>query len=189
MKGKADSSHPLKMAAFPRPKIMNYLNITHCDQHNGDGNRTVLWVSGCSHHCKGCRSSFSWDPGAGIPFDEKAKEELFKDLTEEWCAGVTFSGGDPMFFDNRDTVIGLAKEIHEKFPNKTQWLYTGYQWHEILNDPTMTNIVKYVDVICDGEYIDSLKNPECHWVGSSNQNVINVKKRLKQVSEISNSIL
>ena len=89
-----------------------------------------------------------------------------------------------MFFDNRETIIDLAKEIRERFPEKTQWLYTGYQWGEILNDPTMSDILKYVDVVCDGEYIEELRDIEKHWVGSSNQNVIDVKKRIQQIANI-----
>lgn len=163
---------------------MNYLNITHCDQVNGEGNRVVLWVSGCSHHCKNCQNSYSWNPNEGIVFDQKAKDEIFSDLATDWCSGITYSGGDPMFCANRETIINLAKEIREKFPDKTQWLYTGYQWDEIINDPTMTDILKYVDVVCDGKYVEELRDIEKHWVGSSNQNVIDVKKRLTVVSEL-----
>lgn len=163
---------------------MNYLNITHCDQVNGEGNRVVLWVSGCSHHCKNCQNAYSWNSSEGIEFDRNAKDEIYKDLSTDWCAGITYSGGDPMFFDNRETIIELAKEIRERFPEKTQWLYTGYQWGEILNDPTMSDILKYVDVVCDGEYIEELRDIEKHWVGSSNQNVIDVKKRIQQIANI-----
>lgn len=166
---------------------MNYLNITHCDQLNGVGNRVVLWVAGCGHACKGCQNAYSWDCSAGVEFDEKAKAELFADLGEDWCDGITYSGGDPMFFDNRDTVMALAAEIREKFPDKTQWLYTGYTWDEIINDPTMCDIVKYVDVVCDGPYVESLRDIDRHWVGSSNQNVIDVKRRLEIVSCIANA--
>lgn len=163
---------------------MNYLSITHCDQLNGMGNRTVLWVAGCSHHCKNCQNQFSWDPCAGVEFDEKAKEELFADLTEDWCSGVTFSGGDPLYEGNRSTIIELAKEIKMKFPSKSIWLYTGSKWSEIIADPTMSLILKYVDVICDGEYVEELRDIDKHWVGSSNQEVIDVKRRLDQVSRL-----
>lgn len=165
---------------------MNYLNIEHCSQVNGSGNRVVLWVAGCSHHCRNCQNQFSWDPCAGVEFDEKAKEELFADLTEEWCSGVTFSGGDPMYEGNRSTVIELAKEIKLKFPNKNIWLYSGYTYNEIINDESMRDILKYIDVLCDGEYVEELRDIDRHWVGSSNQEVIDVKKRLSQVVSILN---
>lgn len=154
---------------------MKYLSITHVDQLNGDGNRVVLWVSGCSHHCKNCQNKFSWDPEAGKPFDDKAREEIFKDLSEDWCAGLTFSGGDPLFETNRRDVISFAKLVKEKFPFKSIWLYTGYTYDEVLGDKTMSPILEYIDVLCDGEYIDDLKDLDKHWVGSSNQNVIAIK--------------
>ena len=163
---------------------MNYMEISHCNQVNGDGNRVVLWVAGCSHHCKGCQNAYSWDPCIGVKFDDAAKEEIFKDLETDWCAGLTFSGGDPLFEENRAEVIALAKEAKEKFPSKSIWLYTGYQWGEIVDDPTMAEIIKHVDVICDGEYIEELRDIDKHWVGSSNQNVIDVEERLKKVSQL-----
>lgn len=154
---------------------MKYLSITHVDQLNGDGNRVVLWVSGCSHHCKNCQNKFSWDPEAGKPFDDKAREEIFKDLSEDWCAGLTFSGGDPLFETNRRDVISFAKLVKEKFPSKSIWLYTGYTYDEVLGDKTMSPILEYINVLCDGEYVDDLKDLDKHWVGSSNQNVIAIK--------------
>jgi anaerobic ribonucleoside-triphosphate reductase activating protein len=163
---------------------MNILQITHCDQLNGDGNRVVLWVSGCSHCCKGCQNAYSQDPTLGVKFDDKAKEEIFKDLETDWCAGITFSGGDPLFINNRKEIISLAKEIKEKFPTKTIWLYTGYKWEEIIADESMSEILKYIDILCDGEYIEELRAVELHWVGSKNQNVIDVKKRIEQVSKL-----
>lgn len=163
---------------------MNYMQITHCDQVNGSGLRTVLWLSGCSHKCPGCQNPFSQDCHTGILFDESAKEEFFRDLKEDWCSGVTFSGGDPLYDNNRSEVIELSKEIKEKFPTKTIWLYTGYTWNEIVDSRSMINILKYVDVIIDGPYIESLKNSDLHWRGSSNQNIICVKRRIEQVSSI-----
>jgi anaerobic ribonucleoside-triphosphate reductase activating protein len=163
---------------------MNILQITHCDQLNGEGNRVVLWVAGCSHHCKGCQNAYSQDPSLGVKFDDKAKEEIFKDLNTDWCAGITFSGGDPLFINNRKEIISLSKEIKEKFPTKTIWLYTGYTWSEILADESMSEVLKFVDVLCDGEYIEELRDVDLYWVGSKNQNVINVKKRIEQVSNL-----
>ena len=163
---------------------MNFLQITHCDQLNGEGNRVVLWVAGCSHCCKGCQNAYSQDPNIGVKFDDKAKEEIFKDLATDWCAGITFSGGDPLFINNRKEIIALSKEIKEKFPTKTIWLYTGYTWSEILADESMSEVLKFVDVLCDGEYIEELRDVDLYWVGSKNQNVIDVKKRIEQVSNL-----
>ena len=163
---------------------MNYLDIQHCNMVNGTGLRTVIWLAGCERHCPGCFSPHTQDPNAGIKFDIKAKEELFKDSNEEWCSGITFLGGDPLFHGNRKEVIQLAKEHKEKFPDKTIWLYTGYTWYDIINEPTMSDILKYVDVICDGPFVESLKEPDLHWVGSSNQRIIDVKERIEKVSKL-----
>lgn len=163
---------------------MNYMEISHCNMVNGDGLRTILWVSGCSHNCLNCQNPYSHNCNIGLKFDDKAKEELFKDLKEDWCSGVTFSGGDPLYEKNRSEVIELAKEIKEKFPDKNIWLYTGYTWNEIVDSVSMINILKYVDVIVDGPFIEALKDPDLHWRGSSNQNIICVKRRIDQLSSI-----
>lgn len=168
---------------------MNILQVTHCDQVNGSGNRVVLWVSGCSHCCKGCQNAYSQDETMGVKFDDNIKEEIFSDLKEDWCAGITFSGGDPLYCSNRKEIIQLAQEIKEKFPTKNIWCYTGYTWSEIIADNSMSEILKYIDVLCDGEYIEELRDIDLKWVGSKNQNIIDVKKRLKTVSEIANTIL
>ena len=166
---------------------MNFLDIKHCNMVNGSGLRTVMWVAGCDHQCKGCFQEHSWDSNAGVVFDKNAKDELFEDLSTDWCAGVTFTGGDPLFCSNRDEVIALAAEIKEKFPSKTIWLYTGYCWNDIITDEKMSEVVKYVDVICDGPFVESLKDVDLHWVGSSNQHVIDVKERLKTIASLAKS--
>lgn len=163
---------------------MNYLDIKHCNMVNGTGLRTVIWLAGCDHNCPGCFAQHTHDPKAGIKFDAAAKEELFRDLKEDWCEGVTLLGGDPLFCGNRAEVIALAKELKEKFPLKKTWLYTGYCWNEIVADDSMSEIIKYVDVICDGPFVESLKDVNLHWVGSSNQHVIDVKERLQKIVDI-----
>ena len=87
---------------------MNYHNITHNDMLNGDGLRTVLWVSGCSHKCPGCQNPQTWDINSGIPFDEKAKEEIFVSLKNDWIDGLTLSGGDPLHPNNYETILSLC---------------------------------------------------------------------------------
>jgi len=154
---------------------MNYLDIKHCNMVNGVGLRTVIWVSGCNRNCPGCFAPYTHDPKAGIMFDDKAKCELFRDSKEDWCHGITIVGGDPLYHANRAVVIELCREHKALFPSKTIWLYTGFCWHEIIEDPTMREVLKYVDVICDGPFVESLKDVSLHWVGSSNQHVIDVK--------------
>lgn len=134
---------------------MNYLKIDKEDVCNGDGLRVVLWLSGCSHRCKGCQNPQTWDANSGIPFDESAKEELFRELDKDYISGLTLSGGDPLFEDNLDDVLDLVTEINKRYntpqyiddkdennhnilntnadeirlskPKKSIWLYTGYE--------------------------------------------------------------
>ncbi|NCC45274.1 MAG: anaerobic ribonucleoside-triphosphate reductase activating protein, partial [Clostridia bacterium] len=105
---------------------MRYHNITKDDMLNGDGLRVVLWVAGCSHHCKGCQNPSTWDPNGGIPFEAKDEAEIFSQLDHSYIEGITFSGGDPLYEENREEITRLAKEIKKRYPEKTIWLYTGY---------------------------------------------------------------
>ncbi len=153
---------------------MRYHNITKDDMNNGDGLRVVLWVAGCSHCCKECQNPMTWDPNGGLPFDEAAKKEIFDQLDKSYISGITFSGGDPLHSANRDGVLALAKEIREKYPDKTIWLYTGYSWKDIYEE----EIVNYLDVVVDGEFKIEEKDNTLMWKGSKNQKVIDVKKTL-----------
>lgn len=154
---------------------MRYHNITKDDMLNGDGLRVVLWVAGCDHCCKDCQNPITWDPNGGLEFDEEAKTELFEALHHDYISGITFSGGDPLFYGNRETVTGLAKEIKEQFPDKTIWLYTGFTYETIETLP----IMEYVDVLVDGEFIVEQKDTSLYWRGSSNQRVIDVRNTRK----------
>lgn len=151
---------------------MNYHNITKDDMLNGTGLRVVLWVSGCSHQCFGCQNPTTWEEQGGIPFDNSAKQELFSELEHTYINGITLSGGDPLYRENRKEIYDLILEIHTTYPNKTLWLYTGYTWDEIKDLPC----IDYLDVIVDGKFEQSLHDNSLHWRGSSNQRVIDVKK-------------
>ena len=112
--------------------------------------------------------------------DEAAKEELFEALAPSWISGVTFSGGDPLHWQNRKETGNLIEEIHKKFPEKTIWLYTGFLWEDIKDLP----FLKYVDVLVDGPFVEAEKDVTLHWKGSANQRVIDVKKSLAQGSVV-----
>ena len=151
---------------------MRYHNITTDDMNNGDGLRTVLWLSGCEHCCEDCQNPITWDPNVGLLFDEEAKRELFSYLSKDYISGLTLSGGDPMFMGNRMEVTELARQVKEAFPNKTIWMYTGY-YYEMIKD---CEILNYIDILADGPFEKEKKDNNLHWVGSSNQRVIDVKK-------------
>lgn len=155
---------------------MNYHNITVDDMLNGDGLRTVLWVAGCDHRCPGCQNPQTWAENGGIPFDEAAHDELFEALSRDYMTGITFSGGDPLFCANRETVGALIAEIREKLPEKTIWLYTGSLFEDVKSLP----FIPMIDVIVDGPYIQALRDTQLHWKGSKNQRVIDVKRTLAE---------
>lgn len=157
---------------------MNYHNITTDDMLNGSGLRVVLWVSGCEHQCYKCQNPQTWDKDSGIKFDTNAWEEILSLLDKPYIEGITYSGGDPLFPNNRSMITSIASEIKELFPNKTQWLYTGYKFEEIKD----LEIMRYIDVLVDGEYIDSKRDILLPFRGSSNQRIIDVPKTLSSES-------
>ena len=151
---------------------MHYHNITKDDMLNGDGLRVVLWLAGCAHACPGCPNPETWEADSGIPFDQAAKDELFAELEKDYISGVTFSGGDPLFPGNRETVGALCREIRQRFPDKTIWIYTGYRWEQI----SELAILDTVDVLVDGRFEQALADTALHWRGSANQRLIDVQR-------------
>lgn len=160
---------------------MNYASILKCDIANGPGFRTSLFVCGCLRKCPGCFNQEAQDPNYGKIFDEKAKEKLFKEMSMEYCRGLSLLGGDPMskLGDIRKTVIDVCRESKERFPEKDIWMWTGYTFEELLEDDTSKEVFRYVDVVVDGPFIESLKDVNLVWKGSSNQRVIDVKKTIE----------
>lgn len=154
---------------------MQYHNITKDDMLNGEGLRVVLWVAGCSHACPGCQNPVTWDPKGGLEFDENAKQEIFDQLKHSYINGITYSGGDPLYVDNREAIAKLAEEIRAKYPEKTQWLYTGYQWKDIKEE----KVIPFLDVVVDGRYIEAERDTLLNWCGSRNQKIIDVHKSLE----------
>ena len=154
---------------------MRYHNITKEDMLNGDGLRVVLWTAGCAHHCRNCQNPITWDPEGGLPFDEAARQEIWEELEKEYISGLTFSGGDPLYPDNREELTALIQEVRERYPRKTIWLYTGYLWEEICH----LELIPYVDVVVDGRFVEELKDNNLPWKGSSNQRVIDVQMTLQ----------
>lgn len=155
---------------------MRYHNITKDDMKNGDGLRVVLWVSGCSHCCKDCHNPVTWDANSGVLFTQETKDEVYEQLAKEYISGITFSGGDPMFYPNRKEITAFAREIKNDFPEKTIWLYTGFLWEEICDE----DIMQYVDVCVDGPFVAEQKDTLLMWKGSKNQRVIDVKETRKR---------
>lgn len=161
---------------------MNYHKIEKTSIANGEGIRVVLWVSGCSLHCRGCHNPETWSFCSGRLFDDEAKRELFEALDKPYIQGITLSGGHPFEEHNRSTIYCLVKEIKEKFPNKDIWIYTGYTWEDIFEKDIrgIQRILYWTDVLVDGKYIDELKDLTLRFCGSKNQRLIDVQKTLKE---------
>ncbi len=145
---------------------------------DGPGLRTVIWTQGCGHHCKGCQNPQTWDFNGGgeVPIDMvlEAIDEL------EYQAGITFSGGDPMY--QIEAFIELAKYVHEC--NMNVWVYTGFTYEELIKlgkkDKKYLDVLKEIDILVDGPFVNSLKSFAVKFRGSSNQRIINVPESLKK---------
>lgn len=156
---------------------MNYHEIEKCSISNGTGFRTVLYVSGCSLHCKGCFNSKTWDKNSGKLFDDNAKQELFESLSHPYVKGLTLTGGHPLEPYNLPDIVDLMKEVKTRFPDKDIWIYTG-RTMDSLQMPTrnieqtyLQRVLEYADVIVDGPFIESKKDITLKFRGSSNQNI------------------
>lgn len=146
---------------------MNYASIVKCDSLNGDGFRTVLFVTGCSHKCKGCYNKSTWNPMNGQEFTSETLETLLEYLDKPYIKGLTLSGGDPLYPGNIDEIYNIVKTV-KKMTGKDIWLWTGYKLSEI--PEKATKILEYIDVIVDGKYIEDLKTVK-KFRGSSNQSI------------------
>ena len=159
---------------------MNYEKVDKCSVSNGAGVRTVLWVSGCDVHCHNCHNPQTWDFNSGIPFTDDTMQELLYDLSKPYIKGLTLSGGHPLDPHNAPKVLEIVKRVKMVFPNKDIWIYSGYEWENIIKDETLREIMRYTDVLVDGAYVDELRDISLAFRGSSNQRIIDVSKSLEQ---------
>lgn len=155
---------------------MRYAKISLYDTANGPGIRTVLWVQGCTHRCKGCHNPGTWDSKGGEEFTVREKISIIKSLEPDYIKGITYSGGDPLYEGNRGEISCLIEYIHNIYPTKSQWLYTGYRWEEIKD----LNFIKYLDVVVDGEYVEDERDISLDFRGSRNQRLVDVRESLKR---------
>lgn len=141
---------------------------------NGDGIRVVLWLSGCSHHCEGCHNPETWDPNSGSDDIETAFKLVCEELDHDWVSGLTLSGGDPLYPASVPEVTDFVKRIRERYPNKTIWMYTGFKYENVKD----LEVLNYIDVLVDGKFVKALADVNYKWAGSTNQRVIDVRKRI-----------
>lgn len=161
---------------------MNYGNIKYYDIANGEGVRTTLFVSGCTHHCKGCFQPETWDFNYGQEFTVDTVYEIVKSLEPDYIAGLTVLGGEPFEPENQKALVGLLRTVKERYPSKTIWCYTGYTYEtDILSEDgkahceATPDMLKYIDVLVDGEFIEAKKDISLRFRGSSNQRIIELK--------------
>ena len=146
------------------------------DISDGPGVRVSIFMQGCAFNCEKCFNPETHDFKGGKEFNDETINRVLKLCENENIEGLSILGGEPMHPQNIEGTTKLAKAFKEKFPNKNIWAWTGFQFDKNLKD---TEVVKYLDVLVDGQYVDALHNPTLHWKGSSNQRVIDVQKSLK----------
>ena len=158
---------------------MNYAKIRKLDVTNGPGIRTTLFVSGCTHNCEGCFNKEQLDFNYGNKFTKETEDEFIQLTKNKQIKGVNILGGEPMQQIMDDTLLNLLKRIKLE-TDKPIWLWSGYTFEEIVNNPKRLEILREVDVLIDGKFQADKRDIMLKYRGSSNQRVIDVKKSLEQ---------
>ena len=164
---------------------MNYGTIKFCDIANGIGIRTVLFVSGCTHHCKGCFQPETWDFAYGQPYTEATEQQILDSLAPSYIHGLTLLGGEPMEPDNQRALLPLLRRLKTEYPTKTVWCYSGYTYEELTGvsrarGEGTDEILGYIDVLVDGEFVLEKRNISLRFRGSDNQRLIDLAKTREQ---------
>ena len=170
---------------------MNYGEIKKYDIANGIGVRTSLFVSGCRHHCKGCFNPETWSFEYGKAYTKETEDDIVSSLAPYYISGLTVLGGEPFEPENQATIVGLLKRVKEEYPDKNIWVYSGYLFEELIGKipsrarcEVTDEMLSYIDILVDGEFVEAKKDISLHFRGSSNQRIIDVKKTL-ETGEIS----
>lgn len=160
---------------------MNYANIKFYDIADGPGVRVSLFVSGCTHHCRGCFNPETWDFDYGEPFTVEVQQKIIDAAAPEYISGLTLLGGEPMEPCSQKALVDFLDKVKKKYPDKTIWCYTGYTYP---NDFTAggrahcdatERMLSYIDTMVDGEFKEELKDISLQFRGSSNQRVLQLK--------------
>ena len=151
---------------------MRYASIRDLDISNGSDIGVALFVQGCHFHCKNCFNKSTWDFDGGKEFTKETCDKFMKLVNRPFIKRVSILGGEPLAKENVDDVCNILKQIK----NKTIWVYTGYTFETVKN----YDIMKYIDYLVDGQYVDELRDLRLKFRGSSNQRIIDVQKSLKE---------
>ncbi len=163
---------------------MNYATIKKTDVANGPGVRVSLFVSGCTHHCKGCFNPEAWDFQYGAPFTKEVEDEVLEALAPSYIKGLSLLGGEPFEPANQVALLPLLRRFKKMCPNKTIWCYSGYDFEKDMLTGNLgpwevtKEMLSYIDVLVDGEFVLEKKDLNLRFRGSSNQRVIRVQESL-----------
>ena len=163
---------------------MNYANIKDFDIANGPGVRISLFVSGCTHHCKGCFNREAWDFDYGQLFTQETVDEIIQMMKPAYIKGLTLLGGEPFEPQNQGPIVELLRRVKKEYPQKSIWAFSGYLFDKDilsgrLGDWEITKeYLSYLDVLVDGPFVEEKKDLMLRFRGSSNQRLIDVPKSL-----------
>lgn len=169
---------------------MNFATIKKHDIANGTGVRVSLFVSGCTHRCKGCFNPETWDFDYGQPYTQETEDEILRALAPSYIKGLTLLGGEPFEPQNQPALLKLCQRVKRDYPNKTIWCYTGYDFErdilaQKLGDWAVTDALLHtIDVLVDGEFVEAQKDLKLRFKGSANQRIICVPESLHHDSVV-----
>ena len=169
---------------------MRYAQIREMDISNGEGVGVALFVQGCHFHCTNCFNPDTWDFSGGKEWTPEVEDKLIELANRPYIKRLSILGGEPLADENLDGILHLVNRFRLSLPNKSIWIYSGYQWEQLFNSGVYLTrdcpgwkrreIVKQCNVLIDGRYIDSQRNPSKKWAGSDNQRIISIAESLKQ---------
>lgn len=164
---------------------MNYGAIKKCDIANGVGVRTVLFVSGCTHHCKGCFQPETWNFDYGERYTKETEDEIIESLRPDYVDGITLLGGEPFEPENQRELVKLLRRIKKELPQKTVWSFSGFTYEELTGDSRAVceatkEMLSMLDVLVDGEFVEAKRNISLRFRGSENQRLIDMNKTRKE---------
>lgn len=164
---------------------MYYATIKNCDIANGPGVRVSLFVSGCTHRCKGCFNEVAWDFDYGTPFTQETVDQILDMLRPSYIRGLTLLGGEPFEPQNQGPILELLRAIKKTYPQKSIWAFSGYLFETILSgklgpQEITKEYLSYLDVLVDGPFVLERKNLNLRFRGSENQRLIDVPASLQK---------
>lgn len=166
---------------------MNYATIKKFDIADGLGVRVSIFVSGCTHRCKGCFNEIAWPFDYGEKYTEQVEEEILEACGKDYIEGLTLLGGEPFELINQEGLISLLRKFKTMYPQKNIWAYSGYTLDKDIlpkegkvHGKVTEEMLSYIDVLVDGKFIEELKDISLRFRGSSNQRLIDLKKTIKE---------